>query len=172
MNIVEDKPTEINISEPKVKLLGISKDGNIALNFKDANENIDDNTIKLSFIQTPHVIETGNRFSKELGNLEYVSFEYDKLKLFDVPANEKIITFAATKDSDDEQIIKTVSNQISNPSEVQNTKNYLIDTNISSYDNSWQNYILNCIEYMKEFTISSIQMNEKTLMNFWKKFNK
>jgi hypothetical protein len=172
MNIVEDKPTEINISEPKVKLLGISKDGNIALKYKDANENIDDDTIKLSFIQTPHVIETGNRFSKELGNLEYVSFEYDKLKLFDVPANEKIITFAATKDSDDEQIIKTVSNQISNPSEVQNTKNYLIDTNISSYDNSWQNYILNCIEYMKEFTISSIQMNEKTLMNFWKKFNK
>ena len=83
MNVVEDKPTEINVLEPKVKLLGISKDGNIALNFKDANENIDEDTIKLSFIQTPHVIETGNRFSKELGNLEYVSYEYDKLKLFD-----------------------------------------------------------------------------------------
>jgi hypothetical protein len=172
MNVVEDKPTEIKILEPKVKLLGISKDGNIALNFKDANENIDEDTIKLSFIQTPHVIETGNRFSKELGNLEYVSFEYDKLKLFDLSAKEKIITFAATKDSDNEQIVKTVSNQIINPNEIQNTKSYPINTSVSSYDNPWQNYILNCIEYMKEVTISSIQMNEKTLMSFWKKFNK
>ncbi len=172
MNVVTDKPTEINISEPKVKLLGISKDGNIALNFKDANENIDDNTIKLSFIQTPHVIETGNRFSNELGNLEYVSFEYDKIKLFDLPAKDKIITFAATKDSDNEQIVKTVSNQILNPNEIQNTKSHPINTNVSNYDNSWQNYILNCIEYMKEFTISSIQMNEKNLMTFWKKFSK
>jgi len=172
MNVVEDKPTEINILEPKVKLLGISKDGNIALNFKDANENIDEDTIKLSFIQTPHVIETGNRFSKELGNLEYVSFDYDKLKIFDLHAKEKIITFAATKDSDSEQIVKTVSNHILNPNEIQNTKNYPINTNVSSDDNPWQNYILNCIEYMKEFTISSIQMNEKTLMAFWKKFNK
>ena len=175
MNVAE-KPTEINILEPKIKLLGISKDGNIALNFKDANENIDDDTIKLSFIQTPHVIETGNRFSKELGNLEYVSFEYDKLKLFDLPAKEKIITFAATKDSDNEQIVKTVSNQILNPNEIQNTKNQnLLNTTsvaASNYDNPLQNYILNCIEYMKEFTISSIQMNEKNLMTFWKKFSK
>jgi hypothetical protein len=172
MNVVADEPTEINILEPKVKLLGISKDGNIALNFKDANENIDDDTIKLSFIQTPHVIETGNRFSKELGNLEYVSFEYDKLKLFDLSAKEKMITFAATKDSDNEQIVKTVSNQILNPNEIQNTNNYQTNTNVSSYDNPLENYILNCIEYMKEFTISSIQMNEKTLTNFWKKINK
>ena len=132
MNVVEDKPTEIKILEPKVKLLGISKDGNIPLNFKDANENIDDDTIKLSFIQTPHVIETGNRFSKELGNLEYVTFEYDKLKLFDLPAKEKIITFAATKDSDNEQIVKTVSNQIINPNEIQNTKSYPINTSVST----------------------------------------
>ncbi|HEX5518844.1 MAG TPA: hypothetical protein VFX18_00230, partial [Candidatus Nitrosocosmicus sp.] len=39
------------------------------------------------------------------------------------------------------------------------------------YDNSLQNFILNYIQYMKEFTIASIQMNEKTLKSFWKKYN-
>jgi hypothetical protein len=169
MNIVTDKPSEINILEPKIKLLGVSKDGNVALNYKDSSENIDENTIKLSFIQTPHVIESANRFSKELGNLEYVSFEYDKLKLFDLPAKDKIITFAASNDADNEQIVKTISNQVLKPAKSHSTN---ADAAASRYDNPLQNYILNCIEYMKEVSISSIQMNEKNLMAFWKKFIK
>jgi hypothetical protein len=36
----------------------------------------------------------------------------------------------------------------------------------------WQNYMLNCIDFMKEFAITSIHTNEKILKSFWQKFNK
>jgi hypothetical protein len=172
---------EIGALEPKIKILGISKDGRTDVDFKDSNQNIDDNTTKLIFSQTPHIIEIGKRFSNELGRLEYISCEYDKFKLFDLPAEDKIITFATSKDTDDEQIVKTVSEHILKPNAEKN-QNYMdrptkesssisTDGDSSKNDNALQNFILNYIEYMKEFTIASIQLNEKTLRSFWKKFN-
>ncbi len=141
------------------------------LNFKDSNENLDDNTTKLSFIQTPHIIEIGERFSKELGKLEYIAFEYDKLKLFDLPVKEKIVTFATTNDVDNEEIVKSVSGHILNSEKgkIHDDEKY---STIGNYDGLWQNHMLNCIDFMKEFTITSIQMNEKMLKSFWQKFNK
>ena len=168
---VAEKYNEIITLEPKIKLLGVLKDGNIDLNYKDQDEHLDDNITKLSFIQAPHLIEIGNRFSNDLGKLEYISFEYDKLKLFDLPREEKIVTFATTKDVDTEEIVKTVTGLVIN-SDKGKTHDEENHTMKSSYSNSWQNYMLNCIEFMKEFTITSIQMNEKTLESFWKKFNK
>ncbi len=168
---ISEKYNEIITLEPKIKLLGVLKDGNIDLNYKDPKENLDDITTKLSFIQTPHIIEIGERFSNELGKLEYISFEYDKLKLFDLPTTEKIVTFTTTKDADNEEIVKTVAGHIlkSDKGKTPDDENYTIKNN---YENLWQNYMLNCIEVMKEFTITSIQMNEKTLKTFWQKFNK
>lgn len=168
---IAEKYNEIITLEPKIKLLGVLKDGNIDLNYKDPKENLDDNTTKLSFIQTPHIIEIGERFSNELGKLEYISFEYDKLKLFDLPTTEKIVTFTTTKDADTEEIVKTVAGHIlkSDKGKTPDDENYTIKSN---YENLWQNYMLNCIEVMKEFTITSIQMNEKTLKTLWQKFNK
>lgn len=170
------KIQEIGTLEPKVKLLGISKDDKTDVNFKDPDQNFDDNTTKLSFIQTPHIIEIGKRFSNELGRLEYILCEYDKFKLFDLPAEDKIITFVTSRDADNEQIVKTVSEHTLNPSKEKNQES--VDGHIkdssgggSRYDNPLQNFILNYIQYMKEVTIASIQMNEKTLKSFWKKYN-
>jgi hypothetical protein len=176
------KVKEIGALESKIKLLGISKDGKTDIDSKDSNQNIDDNTTKLIFSQTPHIVEIGKRFSNELGRLEYISCEYDKFKLFDLPGDDRIITFATSKDTDNEQIVKTVSEHFLNPN-TEKHQNYTdepmkeVSSSSSSNgdsvrnDNALQNFILNYIEYMKEFTIASIQMNEKTLRSFWKKFN-
>lgn len=169
------KLQEIGTIEPKVKLLGISKDDKTDVNFKDPDQNFDDNTTKLSFIQTPHIIEIGKRFSNELGRLEYILCEYDKFKLFDLPAEDKIITFLTSRDADNEQIVKTVSEHTINPDKEKNQEFVGDRAKVSNgegrYDNSVQNFILNYIQYMKEVTIASIQMNEKILKSFWKKYN-
>ncbi len=112
---VADSSAEIISLEPKIKFVGIFEDGNTESNFNDPDKTIDNNIAKLSFIQTPHIVEIGERFSKELGKLEYIAVEYENLKLFDVPTKEKIITFATTKDTDSEVIVKKISNHVLNP---------------------------------------------------------
>ncbi|MGN6629100.1 MAG: hypothetical protein ACTHKJ_04390, partial [Candidatus Nitrosocosmicus sp.] len=91
---------------------------------------------------------------------------------------DKIITFVTSRDADNEQIVKTVSEYTINPNKETNQEFVGDRTKDSNggggggrYDNSLQNFILNYIQYMKEFTIASIQMNEKTLKSFWKKYN-
>jgi hypothetical protein len=168
---VAERYDQIIKVEPRIKILGILKDGNMDLNVKNSNEDLDDNAAKLSFLQTHHIIEIGKRFSNELGKLEYISCEYDKLKLFDLPAKEEIITFAITKDVDDEEIVKTISDHVieSERGKAPEEENFYKKSNTGDL---WQNYILNYIEFMKELTITSIQNNEKMLKSFWKKFNK
>jgi hypothetical protein len=158
---------EIIALEPKIKYVGVFKDGNTESNFNDPSQTIDNNIAKLSLTQTPHIIESGERFSKELGKLEYIAVEYEKLKLFDVPTKDKIITLATTKDIDNEEIIKTISNRNLNPQkdETSDDKNTTIKNN---YSNPWKSYMLDYIELLKEFTINSIHFNEKTIKSFWK----
>ena len=168
---VAERYDQIIKVEPRIKILGILKDGNMDLNVKNSNEDLDDNAAKLSFLQTHHIVEIGKRFSNELGKLEYIAFEYDKLKLFDLPAKEEIITFAITKDVDDEEIVKTISDHVLESERGKASEEEKIYKESSSSD-LWQNYMLNYIGFMKEFAISSIQNNERILMSFWKKFNK
>jgi hypothetical protein len=164
---VADSSAEIITLEPKIKFVGVYNDGNIESNFNDSGQTIDNNIAKLSFIQTPHIIESGERFSKELGKLEYIATEFEKLKLFDMPAKEKIVTFATTKDIDNEEIINTISNHILNPEKdkVPDNKNIPLKGN---YNDPWKSYILDYIELFKEFTINSIHFNEKIIKSFWK----
>jgi hypothetical protein len=168
---VAERFNEIITLEPKIKLLGVLKDGNRDVKFNDPDKNLDDNTTNIILIQTPHIVEIGERFSNELGKLEYISFEYDKLKLFDLPVKDEIVAFVTTKDVDNEEVVKTVSGTIlkSEKGKILDDYNYSANGN---YDDLWQNYMLNCIDFMKEFTITSIHTNEKMLISFWQKFNK
>src|SRR5919112_3965360 len=111
MNVAHSSAEIISL-EPKIKFVGVLEDGNIESNLNDPGQTIDNNIAKLSFIQTPHIVQIGERFSKELGKLEYIAVEYEKLKLFDLPTKEKIITFATAKDIDNESIVKTISNHV------------------------------------------------------------
>jgi hypothetical protein len=167
MNVAHSSAEIISL-EPKIKFVGVFQDGNTESNLNDPGQTIDNNIAKLSFIQTPHIVQIGERFSKELGKLEYIAAEYEKLKLFDLPTKEKIITFATTKDIDNEVIVKTISNHVSNP---ENEKKVPGDKNTSlksSYSNPWKTYMLEYIESLKEFTLNSIRFNESTIKSFWK----
>jgi hypothetical protein len=171
---VAEKPNEFLTLDPRIKFVGVLKEGNMELNFKESNEDIENNSAKLGCIQTPHIIEIGERFSNELGKLEYISFEYDKAKLFDLTAKEKTVTFATTKDTDNDEIVNKVSNHILNPEKdrpgkIDDEKNLSMK---SSYDNPWQSHMLNCIKLFKEFTRVSIYVNEKTIKTAWKNYNK
>jgi hypothetical protein len=168
---VAERSNEIITLEPRIKLLGVIKDGNMDIKFKDSDKILDDYTTNISLIQTPHIVEIGERFSNELGKLEYISFEYDKLKLFDLPVKDEIVAFVTTKDVDNEEVVKTVSGNIlkSEKGKILDDENYSTNGN---YDDLWQNYMLNCIDFMKEFAITSIHTNEKILKSLWQKFNK
>ena len=124
--------------DPRIKFAGVLKEGKMDLSFKNPNEHLDNNNAKLGCIQTPHIIEIGERFSDELGKLEYISFEYDKLKIFDLTAKEKTVTFATTKDADDEEIVKKISNHILNPENRRQVKLTKRMSMKSNSDNLWQ----------------------------------
>lgn len=167
MNVAQSSAEIISL-EPKIKFVGVFEDGNIESSLNDPGQTIDSNIAKLSFIQTPHIVQIGERFSKELGKLEYIAVEYEKLKLFDLPAKEKIITFATTKDIDNEVIVKTISNHVLNPEtdkKVSGAKNTSLKSN---HGNPWNTYMLDYIESVKEFALNSIRFNEKTIKSFWK----
>lgn len=165
---VAHSSAEIISLEPKIKFVGVLENGNIESNLNDPGQTIDNNIAKLSFIQTPHIVQIGERFSKELGKLEYIAVEYEKLKLFDIPAKEKIITFGTTKDIDNEVIVKTISNHVL---KLEKDKKAPGDKNTSlksNYSNPWETYMLDYIGSMKEFALNSILFNEKTIKSFWK----
>jgi hypothetical protein len=46
-----------------------------------------------------------------------------------------------------------------------------VQTDPGQFENPWQNYISNLIEFWKEFVITSIRMNEKMVIEFWKSFS-
>ncbi|HXT83713.1 MAG TPA: hypothetical protein VN704_05200 [Verrucomicrobiae bacterium] len=164
---VEEIYNKIAKEEPGIKLLGILNEGNMN-SVPDSSEIFDENVAKLSFIQTPHILEIAERFSNELGKLEYISYEYDNLKLFDLHANNKIVTVVATKDVDDKKIITALNSFEDGIKEIDGEQ--LIRKNY--YDDFLEKNMLNYIEFMKELAITTIHTNEKMLKSFWKKFGK
>ena len=166
MNVAQSSAEIISL-DPKIKFVGVLEDGNIESNLNDPGQTIDNNIAKLSLVQTPHIVQIGERFSKELGKLEYIAVEYEKLKLFDLPTKENIITFATTKDIDNEVIVKTISNHVLNPEKDKKVPDYKNRSLKSNYSNPWKTYMLDYIESMKEFALNSIRFNEKTIKSFW-----
>ncbi|HKX97058.1 MAG TPA: hypothetical protein VJL78_04410 [Candidatus Nitrosocosmicus sp.] len=173
--------------DSRIKFIGILKNGNQDISFSQDNK-IDENDVKLSMIQTPHILEAGKRFT-DLGNLESVIFEYDKMKLYNLPLGEETVIFGTNNEIKNEEIMKLVSN---NATDFQNesgsqhlgekTRDYdkasKIDsdsiqaqTDPTQFENPWQNYISNLIEFWKEFAITYIRMNEKMVTEFWKSFS-
>lgn len=172
---VSELSKEIIKLEPSIQFVGISENSNTELNFKENAEKIDENVIKLSFSQTPHILEAGKRFS-ELGKLECIVFDYDKIRLFNLPDEKKIITVGTNKDIKNEEIIRKISNHIFSlehrtdeiGSEIKDKD--IIKVVKNEADNKFQDYLLNLIEFWKESVISSIRINEKVVTEFWKNF--
>jgi uncharacterized protein DUF6659 len=66
----------------------------------------------LSLLQFAHIVFLRERFSKELGSLKYVLYDYDKVKMFNMPVKEYILVFSAESDANAEDIVNKVSQYI------------------------------------------------------------
>ena len=66
----------------------------------------------LSLLQFAHIVFLRERFSKELGSLKYVLYDYDKVKMFNMPVKEYILVFSAESDANAEDIVNNVSQYI------------------------------------------------------------
>ena len=170
MSVREDSNVILQ-RDSRIKFIGILKNGNQDISFSQDNK-IDENDVKLSMIQTPIILEAGKRFT-DLGNLESVIFEYDKMKLYNLPLGEETVIFGIDKEISNEEIMKLVSNNVTGFQNESGSQQLggKVQINPGQFENPWQNYISNLIEFWKEFVIAYIRMNEKMVTEFWKGFS-
>lgn len=175
---------EILRHEPRINFVSITKDGSQDTSISQHNK-IDENEIKLSINQTPHLIEAGKRFT-DLGTLESVVFNYEQLKVVNLPLASELIICGASKDLNTDEIKAIVSDHVSGydfikkvkyedkkhetRSELHEKGNIEDQTVRNPDENPIQTYVLTMIEFWKEFSINSIKMNEKFVKEFWKTF--
>jgi hypothetical protein len=66
----------------------------------------------LNLFQSAHIIFLRERFSEELGSLKYFLYDYDKIKMFNMPVKEYMLVFSVESDVNAEDIINNVSQYI------------------------------------------------------------
>jgi len=77
-----------------------------------ADTKLNEKNTDLSLLQFAHIVFLRERFSKELGSLKYVLYDYDKVKMFNMPVKEYILVFSAESDANAEDIVNKVSQYI------------------------------------------------------------
>lgn len=77
-----------------------------------ADTKLNEKNSDLSLHQFAHIVFLRERFSKELGSLKYVLYDYDKVKMFNMPVKEYILVFSAESDANAEDIVNNVSQYI------------------------------------------------------------
>jgi len=171
-------PKELLSIDSNIRSFGIIKNGNTNLNFKETTANRDNNSLKLSYDQIHHIMENAERFSKDLGKIKHIVFEYDKTKLFSIPLKDEIITFETSSETNSEDFMNKVFQQFFKSPKAEDLKiakdsGNKDEKNVSKSvsQNSWQEYAFNNIEFWKEFVIASIQINEKMVKSFWRNFS-
>jgi hypothetical protein len=65
----------------------------------------------LSLLQSAHIVFLRERFS-ELGTLKYVLYDYDKVKMFNMPVKEYILVFSADSNMNAQDIINKVTQYV------------------------------------------------------------
>ena len=66
----------------------------------------------LSLLQSAHIVFLRERFSEELGSLKYVLYDYDKVKMFNMPVKEYILVFSAESNVNAEDTVNEVTKYI------------------------------------------------------------
>jgi hypothetical protein len=63
----------------------------------------------LSLLQSAHIVFLRERFSGDLGSLKYVLYDYDKVKMFNMPVKEYILVFSAETNVNTEDLVNKVT---------------------------------------------------------------
>ena len=67
---------------------------------------------ELSLSQSAHIVYLRERFLTELGNLDYIVYNYDKVKLFSMPVKHHILVFSTESTASTEDVASKVSQYI------------------------------------------------------------
>jgi hypothetical protein len=67
---------------------------------------------ELSLSQSAHIVYLRERFLTELGNLRYIVYNYDKVKLFSMPVKQHILVFSTESTVSTEDVASKVSQYI------------------------------------------------------------
>ena len=76
------------------------------------NTQLNNKNSDLSLLQSAHIVFLRERFSQELGSLKYVLYNYDKVKMFNIPVKEYILVFSAESNANVEDLVNKVSQYI------------------------------------------------------------
>jgi hypothetical protein len=63
---------------------------------------------EISFSQTAYIVDLRRMFTSELGDLQYLVYVHDKVKIFSIPVKDHIVVFSTEKTIDVENIAKRV----------------------------------------------------------------
>jgi hypothetical protein len=61
---------------------------------------------EISFSQTAHIVEMRKTFTNDLGDLKYIVYTYDKVKIFSLPIKDQIVVLSAEYSANAEDIIE------------------------------------------------------------------
>jgi hypothetical protein len=76
------------------------------------NTQLNNKNSDLSLLQSAHIVFLRERFSQELGSLKYVLYDYEKVKMFNIPVKEYILVFSAESNANAEDMVNKVSQYI------------------------------------------------------------
>jgi hypothetical protein len=76
------------------------------------NTQLNNKNSDLSLLQSAHIVFLRERFLQELGSLKYVLYDYDKVKMFNMPVKEYILVFSVESDANAEDMVNKVSQYI------------------------------------------------------------
>lgn len=57
-------------------------------------EYLNEKSIQISLAQTAYIVDLRQMFTPDLGNLKYILYSYEKVKLFSLPLKEHILVFS------------------------------------------------------------------------------
>jgi hypothetical protein len=73
---------------------------------------------EVSFSQTAHIVEMRKQFSNELGELNYIVYAYDKVKIYSFPLKKHIIVLSAENSINTENLVEKISGYVNSIGDV------------------------------------------------------
>ncbi len=76
------------------------------------NEYLKGRNPEISFAQTAYIVDLRRMFSSELGNLKYMVYVHDKVKIFSIPVKEHILVLSTENTTNTENLADKISEYI------------------------------------------------------------
>jgi hypothetical protein len=101
--------------DPKIRFAGLlERSGHLFAG--GSREGIDNylqgKNAEFSLSQSAFIIDLRNFFSSEVGNLEYIVYAHNRVKMFNIPLKEYILVFSTENTINIEDIVKKISDYI------------------------------------------------------------